>query len=88
MRLSLLSLSSLLGFVPLGSSGMGNSLSTLISAAPPKLLRDEDPLSKLNTEVFRDACGTPGTGEVGECVSRELVDFEAAVETCWRYDGG
>lgn len=78
MWLSLLSLSSLLGFVALGSSGMDNSLSTLISAAPPKLLRDEDPLSKLNN--FRDACGTPGTGEVGECVSRELVDFKAAVE--------
>ena len=53
---------------------MGNSLSR------PTLLRDEDPLSKLNTEVFHDACGTPGTGEVGECVSRALVDFEAAVE--------
>jgi hypothetical protein len=96
MRLSLLSLSSFLGFVSLGSSGMGNSLSlsTLISDPAPILLREEDPLSKLNTEVFREACGAPGgTGDVGEWISRELVDFEAAVETemldvWWGMNGG
>ena len=34
-------------------------------------------------EVFREACcGIPGGGgDTGEWISREFVDFEAAVET-------